>query len=172
METTKNQLPINAQHFFYKLSDYLDTKLFFYGSVQRNDYISGKSDIDVAIFTENEHSTMTKLQHFLHVNRKDFKKFVWTINNTTVYGYKIKYENTEKDIITELTIYNEKFKEIIITEQKRKFKLPFYISIALYILKIIYYELHFLPSKTYDACKRFLLQRGLGEPDPIFLVLK
>ena len=62
--------------------------------------------------------------------------------------YKIKYENEENDIITELTVYNEKFKEIIITEQKRKFKLPFYISIALYILKIIYYELHFLPSKT------------------------
>ena len=50
METTKNDLPPNTKKFFYNLSEYLDTKLLYYGSVQRSDYVPGKSDIDVIIF--------------------------------------------------------------------------------------------------------------------------
>jgi len=66
METTKNDLPQDIKQFFYKLSDYLDTKLLYYGSVQRSDYVPGKSDIDVDIFTDNPDSLITKLQHFLN----------------------------------------------------------------------------------------------------------
>ena len=73
METTKNELPKNAKDFFYKLSDYLDTKFYYFGSVQRTDYVAGKSDIDIDIFTENEHSIITKMQHFLGVSKKEFK---------------------------------------------------------------------------------------------------
>ena len=70
METTKNDLPPNTKKFFYNLSEYLDTKLLYYGSVQRSDYVPGKSDIDVVIFTDNEFSLMNKLQHYLHLNKK------------------------------------------------------------------------------------------------------
>ena len=73
METTKNDLPQKTKLFFYKLSDYLDTKMLYFGSVQRTDYVAGKSDIDVDIFTENEHSIMSKMQHFLGVSKKEFK---------------------------------------------------------------------------------------------------
>ena len=73
METTKNKLPVFAEHFFKKLGDYLDTKIYYYGSIQRSDYFPDSSDIDVDIFTENENSTITKLQHFLKIDRNVIK---------------------------------------------------------------------------------------------------
>ena len=38
METTKNKMPPYAKQFFYNLSNYLDTQIYYYGSIQRNDY--------------------------------------------------------------------------------------------------------------------------------------
>ena len=67
METTKNKMPEYNNIFFEKLKNYLDTKLYFFGSVQRPDYFQKGSDIDVAIFTDNIKSTVTKLQSFLNV---------------------------------------------------------------------------------------------------------
>ena len=49
METTKHNLPDDVKQFFNGLSNYLNTQLLFYGSVQRSDYFPGKSDIDVDI---------------------------------------------------------------------------------------------------------------------------
>ena len=93
METTKNKMPIYATQFFDKLSNYLDTKLYFFGSVQRNDYFPESSDIDVDVFTDNESSTITKLQNFLGVQRYEFKKFIYKLHksNKLVHGKKIEY---------------------------------------------------------------------------------
>jgi predicted nucleotidyltransferase len=90
MNEINNELPTDIKNFFNRLKNYLDTDLYFYGSVTRSDYVPGKSDIDVAIFTDNEYSTMSKLQHFLHVKRSDFDKVVWKLNSKMIYGYKIK----------------------------------------------------------------------------------
>ena len=111
METTKNDLPPNVKKFFLNLSDYLDTKMFYFGSVQRSDYVSGKSDIDVDIFTDNENSLIAKMQHFLGASKSQFKSIVWVIGETPIYGYKIKYKNRDEKIKAEFSIYNEKFKE-------------------------------------------------------------
>jgi predicted nucleotidyltransferase len=69
METTKNKMNPFAEKFFKKLSDYLDTKIYFYGSIQRNDYFPNSSDIDADIFTDNESSIINKLQNFLGVKK-------------------------------------------------------------------------------------------------------
>ena len=53
MENTKNVLPDHNRQFFKDLSEYLDTKLYFFGSVQRPDYFPGKSDIDIFLQTMN-----------------------------------------------------------------------------------------------------------------------
>ena len=82
MENTKNVLPDHNRHFFKDLSEYLDTKLYFFGSVQRPDYFPGKSDIDVDLFTNNESSTIMKLQHFLGIEKYKFKKFVYKLHKT------------------------------------------------------------------------------------------
>lgn len=172
METTKNELPKNVRDFFYHLSDYLDTKFLYFGSVQRSDYIPGKSDIDVDVFTENEYSLMTKMQHYLHVSKRDFKKVVWIIDDMPTYGYKLKYENKKENIIAEFSIYNEKFKELILKEHNSKHVLPFYITIMLYILKFFYYQLPLLDPKTFNKMKRFILNNILmNDHTTKFLVL-
>ena len=65
MNTIPVILPNKLQRFFKRIENDLDTELYFYGSVTRSDYIPNKSDIDVAIFTDNEYSDMYKLQHIL-----------------------------------------------------------------------------------------------------------
>ena len=123
METTKNDLPPNAKKFFHNLSEYLETKMLYYGSIQRSDYVPGKSDIDVDIFTDNEYSLMSKMQHYLHLSKSKFKKVVYIIDNKTTNGYKVKYTNKAEQLKVEFAIYNEKFKDIIIKEHTRKRKI-------------------------------------------------
>ena len=172
METTRNELPKNVKLFFHQLSDYLDTPFLYFGSIQRSDYVAGKSDIDVDVFTDNEYSLMTKMQHYLHVSKKDFKKVVWIINDTSTYGYKLKYENKKKGINAEFSIYNEKFKDIILSQHNNKRDLPIYTSALLCVLKFFYYQFPILDKKTYTYLKRVILNGMLGEDiDPKFLVL-
>ena len=90
MNTIRDDLPKDFKNFFKRLENYLDTDLYFYGSINRDDYVHDKSDIDIAIFTDNEYSTMAKLQHFLKVKRNAFDKVVWKLEGKMIYGYKIK----------------------------------------------------------------------------------
>ena len=170
MEITKNELPQNVKTFFYNLSEYLDTPFLYFGSVQRSDYVHGKSDIDVDVFTDNEYSLMNKMQHYLHVSKKDFKKVIWIIKETTTYGYKLKYKNEKKNINAEFSIYNEKFKDLVLAEHNSKRLLPLYVSILLYILKFVYYQFPLLDKKTFNYLKRLLINNIFGK-DGQFLVL-
>ena len=172
METTKNAFQPNVKLFFYNLSEYLDTKLLYYGSIQRIDYIPGKSDIDILIFTDNETSTITKMQHFLHVSKTDFKKVVWQLGDSMAYGYKLQYINIKEQIISEISIYNNRFKSIILNEYINKFTLPIYISVLLYIVKILYYQMCVLSTKQYSTVKRFILNTLTGKDDTKFLLLR
>ena len=61
MDDIKNNLTQNEEVFFENLSLYIDKEIYFYGSIWRHDYIKGKSDIDIDIFTDNESSTIQKL---------------------------------------------------------------------------------------------------------------
>jgi hypothetical protein len=172
METTKNKLPQNVKDFFYHLSDYLDTKFLYFGSVQRSDYVPGKSDVDVDVFTENEYSLMNKMQHYLHVPKSDFKKVAWILNGVPIYGYKLNYENDKKGIKSEFSIYNERFKKIVLEDHNKKQILPIYITILLYILKFFYYQFPVLDKKTFTVYKRFILNTLFGEDSNTkFLVL-
>ena len=163
METTKNILPQNVKDFFYHLSDYLDTKFLYFGSVQRSDYVPGKSDVDVDVFTDNEYSLMNKMQHYLHVPKSDFKKVAWILDNVPIYGYKLNYENDKKGIKSEFSIYNERFKTHILEDHNKKQVLPIYITVLLYILKFFYYQLPILDKKTFTVYKRFILNTLFGE---------
>lgn len=174
METIKNKIPDNTITFFEELSEFLDTKLLFFGSVQRSDYFPGESDIDVDIFTDNEGQTISKMQHFLHVKRSDFKKFVWRLNhnNSIAYGNKIFYKNKEDGIFVEFSIYNEKYKKGILKEHLMKTELPFYASSLLIILKFLFYNLKILDKKTFSYLKKKILSVGIGLPDDQFVVLE
>ncbi len=157
METTKNKLSPETKQFFDKLSNYLDTKLYFYGSVQRDDYFDGKSDIDVDIFTSDEKGTMLKLQDFLHIDSSKFKQVVNRMHTTNkiVYGHKVKYN--KGGINAEFSIYNEQNKENVLREHNSKSVLPFFISVLLIILKFVYYRLYILPTRIYIYLKNLIM---------------
>ena len=118
MNKIRNDFPPDVKKFLNDLQNYLDTDLYFYGSVNRTDYVHDKSDIDIAIFTDNEYSTMTKLQHFLHVNRNAFDKIVWKLEGKMIYGYKIKCDKYI-NIKCEIAIYNSDFKDLLLTDMKK-----------------------------------------------------
>lgn len=174
METTKNKLPVFAEHFFKKLGDYLDTKIYYYGSIQRSDYFPDSSDIDVDIFTENENSTITKLQHFLKIDRNEIKKFIYKLNKTkkVVHGYKIKYTDETNNFSTEISIYNEKNKQEVLLEHLSKTDLPFYISILLVILKTLYYKFQILPSSVYYFFKKIIMNYMVEGQDTQFVTFE
>jgi len=171
METTKNKLTPREEKFLNGLSNYLDTKLIYYGSIQRDDYIPYKSDIDVCIFTENEDSIITKMQHYLHVERKEFKKIIWKVNKPkrVVTGKKLKYKNSFINV--EFTIYNINHKEIILEDHNSKLILPFPSYCILHILKLLFYRLNILPAFVYIYIKHKIFTLGIGKPDDEFVVL-
>lgn len=172
METTINKLPENTIHFFHELSEYLDTTLYFYGSVQRRDYFHGKSDIDVDIFTDNKEATMKQLQYFLHLSKSDFKKIVWRIqhSNKVAHGYKVMYKNPEENITAEFSIYDERMKLDILKVHGMKIIVPFYISWILIVLKTLYYNLNMMNKKTYRYLKMNTLNSLMGYQDEEFLI--
>ena len=152
MNIIRDDFPKDIKDFFKRLENYLDTDLYFYGSVNRSDYVHGKSDIDIAIFTDNEYSIMNKLQHFLHVKRNAFDKVVWKLYGNMVYGYKIICDKYI-DIKCEIAIYNNNFKEIILNEIRLYNSIPIYISILIFILKLFYYTFPIMSKKKYSEYK-------------------
>ena len=173
METTENKISPYAKKFFDKLSSYLDTKLYFYGSVQRGDYFPNSSDIDVDIFTDNESSTITQMQNFLKVERRQFKRFVYRLHRSDklVTGHKIKYKSADGTFVAEFSIYNERNKQYVLEEHTFKTKLPWYVAWLLYILKFIYYKLCIMPKSAYIYMKNLLLDNLVEGEACEFVVL-
>jgi hypothetical protein len=173
METTKNQLTMYERDFFDKLKNYIDKPIYFYGSIQRNDYFPQLSDIDIDIFTDNVFSTLVLLQNFLNINKKDFKKTFYKIDktNTVVPGYKGKYIDEANKLTLEISVYDEQYKNEILQEHQSKFNLPLYITVILSILKFLHYNLGILPIYYYSKFKKYLTNNCYDNNNSIFLVL-
>lgn len=173
METTKNVMPEYNIVFFDKLKIYLDTKLYFFGSVQRPDYFPESSDIDVAIFTDNVKSTVSKLQSFLNADRNSFKEFVWRLNydNSVVKGYKIMYKVPEHGLTAEISIYDEKYKEGVLIEHNGKRILPAYAICALIIIKYLFYSFNIMPKEWYIYLKKLILTKFIFLKADDFVVI-
>lgn len=173
METTRNKLTKEQKKLFNGLSDYLDTKLYYYGSIQRPDYIPGKSDIDIDIFTDNEASTMAKLQHYLHLEKNSFKKVLWKVRNHSklIHGYKAKYKI--EGLKAEFAVYSEKYKNYVLEEHNSKIDVPFYFTWILNFLKFLYYELNILPKTYFAYLKNKTINYAFGlTEDDIFVYVR
>jgi hypothetical protein len=159
METTKNKLSPQEIIFFQNLKNYIELPLYFYGSVQRYDYLPQYSDIDVDIFTNDEKSIIIKLQNFLNVDRNDFKKTIFRIkeDGMVILGYKIKYINEKDKINAEFAIFNEKDKNYIIESQKNKFNLPYLICLLLLFIKILHHKLNLISTHYFRKIKSFII---------------
>lgn len=164
MDTTYNKLTKDEEIFFNNLKNYLDNQIIFFGSIQRNDYLKGYSDIDVVIFTDNVYSTNSKLLAYLEIPKSKIKKIVWKLQNgEIVSGYKIMYKNNEKHFSVEFSIYNEKYKKSILREHIYKsFNLPTYAVCLLYILKTLFYKLNIINKDIFKNIKQFILGPLIG----------
>ena len=173
METTKNKLTPYEKEFFDKLKNYIDKPIYFYGSIQRDDYFPQLSDIDIDIFTDNVFSTLNLLQNFLNINKKEFKKSFYKIDktNTVVPGYKSKYIDEDNKITIEISVYDEKYKDEILQEHQSKFYLPLYITVILIFLKILHYNLHILPIYYYSRFKKFLTNNCYDKNKSEFVIV-
>jgi predicted nucleotidyltransferase len=173
METTKNKMPEYNTIFFETLKNYLDTKIYFFGSVQRDDYFQKGSDIDVAIFTNNKNSTVNQLANFLNISSNNFKKFFWRLNNdnSLVQGYKIIHREPDHDFVVEFSIYDEKYKESILDEHNGRKNLPFYATYFLIIIKYLFYTLNIIPAELYRYLKNIILTSLIFKKEDDFLVL-
>jgi predicted nucleotidyltransferase len=172
METTKNKMSNFAENFFKRLSKYLDTKLYFFGSIQRSDYFPESSDIDVDVFTDNENSIMIKIQNFLGIKKNDIKNFYLYTNTSDklVKGHKLKYVDKENNFQFELCIFNEKYKDIILKDHQFKMEIPFYISFFLIILKTLYYRLEILPKPIYSFFKELFMDYMINGREQHFFI--
>jgi len=160
MEQIGKKLTYKQKEFFENLSMYIDHPLYFYGSICREDYLPGKSDIDVDIFTDYESSTIQLLCNHLNINKSEFRKSFYKINTTIVRGYKCKYKNENNNIETELSVYNNKYKQIVLEEHDRCKSLPFYILFILIIVKFFYYRLGIISNDMYKFIKLNLMNPG------------
>jgi len=160
MESPPNKLTSYEREFFTNLRNYIDKPIYFYGSIQRNDYLPGRSDVDIAIFTDNEISTLILLGNFLNLDKKEFRKSIYNLNNKIIPGFKGKYKNKSKNMQIEISIYNEKYKNIIIQEHARNYYLPIYISLPLIIIKYLYYDLKIITKNLYKNLKCLLLNEN------------
>jgi hypothetical protein len=159
-ENINKRLTDKQKDFFNKLSVYIDKPLYFYGSINRSDYLPGKSDIDIDIFTDNESSTIHMLCNYLHLSKNKFRKSLYKINSKMIYGYKGKYEDELNDIKIEISVYNNKYKSIVLEDQNSNTVLPFYVTITLVIIKILYYNLNLISKDSYRTCKQYLMNRN------------
>jgi len=173
METTKNQLSPYEKDFFNKLRNYIDKPIYFYGSIQRDDYFPQMSDIDIDIFSDNENSTLLKLQNCLNLSKSDFKKSIYKMDKTNMVipGYKGKYIDEDNKLNIEISVYNEKYKDEILKEHQSKFNLPFSITIILIFLKILHYNLGILPIYYYSRFKKYLTNTFYDNNKAEFIVL-
>ena len=173
METTKNKLSPYEKHFFENLSKYIDKPIYFYGSIQRDDYFPQMSDIDIDIFSDNVNSTLSLLQNYLGANKNEFKKSLYKMDKTNIVipGFKGKYIDKENKLSLEISIYDEKYKNPILKEHQSKFNLPFYIIIILRFLKVLHYNLGILTIYYYSRFKKYLTNNFYDNNKAEFVVV-
>jgi len=165
-----NKFSKETTELFTQMSEYLDTSLIFYGSILRHDYVKNKSDIDIAVFADNEYSMITKLSHFLRTHKKNFKKVLWKLNDKMVYGYKIKC-NKFMSINCEIAIYNTMFKPLLLEEYNSPQDWSILVRILIVIIKFFHYTIPLLSSYTYSYYKRVVMNIMNGNKKSEFLIV-
>ena len=159
MEDIKNKMPIHKRQFFSNLERYLDTPLYYFGSIRRYDYDPDNSDVDAILFTNNEASSISQLQNWFHVSKNNFKKIVHFLpeSKRIVYGHKLTYHNAKLNISTDILIYNVKDEDTIKRDDKLRIDMPIFMVTIMIILKFLHHQVGILPQWAYIYFKRILM---------------
>ena len=137
MNEIRNDFNPKLKKFFINLQNYLDTELYFYGSVNRSDYVHNKSDIDIAIFTDNMDAMLLKIQNCLNIDRSRIKRFVSKEKSKDKVhsGNKVIYEGDDLDFIFEILIYDSNVKQEKLDFYEKVNNIPIYASLLLLLFK-------------------------------------
>lgn len=182
--TARENIPTELHPFFDKLYDALQNgdneqnnmSLVLYGSVIRRDFVMGKSDVDASVFTDNEQSAMNILQNVLRITRSQFHKIVWRLNDTMIYGFKVKCtiqcSKGGYAVPCEISIYNNDYRDELMQEYQIPLKnQPFYIYCMLFLLKLFYYQIPLLSKETYLDTKRYILNKLMSNKETYFITM-
>lgn len=160
METPKHPLTIQQSRFLSKVRSVLPEKLYFYGSILRDDFLPGISDIDVLYFTkDNLKKTVDDLYRFLlqDTNKTRLQQLQFLYHSTetkkVISGYKIKYTSIDSGMVIEISFYEFPFKEMIMKEQLRKADIPVFVVYSMLILKVLAYKYRVLPENLFRWIK-------------------
>lgn len=160
METTRNPLTPQQKSFFLSLRNFLDTPVYYFGSIQRLDYIPGYSDIDALVFTDNFSEMKYKLTTFLKKDSSDFKRIVKHVGNQVFVGYKIFFKDPIQSVLAEITVFANKDKDLYLKIQREvKDSVPLGIMLVMYIVKLFYYRLELISNATYKKMKAYFLNQ-------------
>jgi predicted nucleotidyltransferase len=172
IEEIRSNLRECDYYFLKNIQHYVNTDLYFYGSVTRLDYFPGKSDIDMIIITDNVDSVVKQLQNHLNVNRDAIEKTINYMDDakSISYAYKINYSNLDEKISLEIFVYDEKYKEKLIRNMEKKDNLPFYVVAILYIIKFITYEIQILNDEQFKYIKNMFMNLYMRQTTQKFMV--
>jgi predicted nucleotidyltransferase len=163
METTKNKIPNNIQKIIDKFKKYIDTNIYYYGSIQRQDYFIGNSDIDILIFTDNTEAMIHKVIHYFHLNKRKISKIVWNYKSKLIQGNKVVYYSNNPVFRLEIAIYDEKYKHDVLQDKNLPNNMSYFISLLLIFLKILHYNLKMIPQSFYSYYKNAIFNFIRGE---------
>ena len=128
METTRNSLSEYAKICFNNLKNIINLPLYYYGSIQRIDYVENESDIDVSIYTDNVNHVKYAVQTFFGIENKKVKHIVMQVGDKLIHGYKLVVKNKPQRFRAEISIFDKKYESIVRNEHLRKMHLPVIIS--------------------------------------------
>lgn len=172
---TKNEIPIHLQEFLHKMEKEMGLQFYYFGSIQREDYIPGLSDIDIDVFAKRQSpkNVVMAIANRLHISFQKIKKIEWTIPLTgkRVSGYKIKYRFHNAWPI-EFSIYSFVDQPYVLYHHAEKLWVPFWVGWILIVLKYLFYKYHILPSSFFYESKRWVMSYGMGIAPDEFLIHK
>ena len=149
-----------------EIQHYIGCPFYYYGSIERIDYLPGKSDIDIDIFTPNLYSTMFKLRQFLLIPETEIKSIKWRTRRPIVATFnchKIKFDNGIVKL--ELNIYDEQYKNTLLGVRELKRKIPMAVLMLVYTIKSMYYNTNFIPTSYIVTFKKFVMAHILDMED-------
>jgi hypothetical protein len=161
---TYNRLPDKTVELLRRIELTTQCPLYFYGSVQRIDYIPNKSDIDIDIFTDNVSQVLNQIKSILQFPENKIKKTVLKINskNRVIFGYKFVYTDKKHNLFLEISVFDKKYREDVLTYHMSKTSIPWYITPPLLALKYMFYTLNVIPVTAFHFCKKFLMDNTSG----------
>jgi hypothetical protein len=150
----KEKLSNEQYLYFLELQEKIVLPLFFMGSITRSDYIKGKSDLDIEIFSDNVTSTKEKLNYLFNYyeGQKENTIIIVKIKDIPFSGYK--YTVNQDGIQFDLTLYKKESQKTILYYRIREINIPFTISAFLIIIKFLHYRLNIINERNYYLIKK------------------